>query len=321
VYRYEVGGRQYTANRYNFLPGSNSDSTVPAVVARHSPGTRFECYVDPGDPSRAVINRTPTIWYCFGFPFFIMFAGIPSAVGVAMLYSSRREREAERALAGAQVHGVGDGRFAHAPGVGDAAPIVLKPSSSPLSKLVITTLVCLACNAVLCVFTYFEYLLFVRGDSIVWVLAAIILAPQIMGVGLLVAVPYQILALANPRPIITLSRGSALLGGSVSFTWELSGAAHRVTGLQMTLRGREEATYVKGTYSNTDTHVFFSETIVGTSHAASIARGSGAIRIPGDSMHTFTARHNKVIWTLHVVGVIARWPNMDEDFEITVRPI
>jgi hypothetical protein len=308
VYRYEVGGRQYTANRYNFLPGSNSDSTVPAVVARHSPGTRFECYVDPGDPSRAVINRTPTIWYYAGFPFFIMFAGLPGLVGVATLYSSRRDRAEEQALA-------------HAPGAGDAAPFVLRPSRSPLAKLVITTLVCLICNSGIGLFTYFEYLLFVEGDSIAWVVAAIILGPQIMGVGLLVAVPLQILELASPRPLITLSRGSALLGGSVSFTWELRGAAHRVTRLQITLRGREEATYVKGTYSKTDTHVFFSETIVDASHATSIARGSGTIRIPGDSMHTFTAEHNKVIWTLHLTGVIAWCPDIDENFDITVRPV
>ncbi len=47
VYRYTIGGRQYTANRYNFIPGSTNDSTVPAVVAKHAPGTKFECYVDP----------------------------------------------------------------------------------------------------------------------------------------------------------------------------------------------------------------------------------------------------------------------------------
>ena len=89
--------------------------------------------------------------------------------------------------------------------------------------------------------------------------------------GLLAAVPYQMLALANPRPIITLSRGSVPLGGSVSFAWELSGAAHRVTGLQMTLRGREEARYRRGTDTQTDTHVFFSETLVDATHAMSIA--------------------------------------------------
>ena len=38
-------------------------------------------------------------------------------------------------------------------------------------------------------------------------------------------------------------------------------------------------------------------------------------------MHTFNADNNKVIWTLHVTGAIARWPDIDESFDITVRPV
>ena len=321
VYRYRVGDRQYTADRYNFLPSSKSDSTVPALVARHPAGARFECYVDPGDPSRAVINRSPTIWYCFGLLCFAMFAGIPGGIGVAVLTSGRRDRTAKRALTGTQPRGAGDGRFALAPGAEDAGPIVLKPASSPLAKLLTITFVCLFWNGIVGIFTYIEYQSFVQGDPVGWFLALFLLLFQIVGVGLLAAVPYQILALANPRPIIRLSRGSVPLGGSVSFAWELSGAAHRVTALQMTLRGREEARYRRGTDTQTDTHTFFSEQLVDATHAMAIPRGSGTIRIPGDSMHTFIADNNKVIWTLHVTGTIARWPDIDDSFDITVRPV
>jgi Protein of unknown function (DUF3592) len=320
VYRYEIGGRQYTANRYNFIPGSTSDSTVPDAVASHPPGAKFECYVDPGDPSRAVINRMPTLWYYMGLPFFVMFAGIPSAVGLAWLYSSRHARSAERGLAGTQVPGVGDGQFAYAPSEADSGPIVLRPSSSPLAKLLTMTFICVFWNGIVGAATYFEYRSFTEGDSI-WVLAVFLLLFQIVGVGLIAAVPYQILALANPRPTITLSAGSVPLGGSVSFAWELSGAAHRVTRLQMMLRGREEARYRRGTDTKTDTHVFFSDTLIDATDLMSIARGSGTIRIPDDSMHTFDAGNNKVIWTLHVTGAIARWPDIDESFDIMVRPV
>jgi hypothetical protein len=320
VYRYDIGGRQYTANRYNFLPGSNSDSTVPDVVASHPPGTRFECYVDPADPSNAVINRTPTMWYYFGLLFFVMFAGIPSVIGLAVLYGKRRDRRAERALAGTPLSDAGDGRFAYAPDSGGAGPLVLKPSSSPLGKLIMITFVCLFWNGIVGVFTYIEYQSFMEGNSIGWFLAAFLLLFQVIGIGLLASVPYQMLALANPRPIITLSSGSVPLGGSVSFAWELSGAAHRVAKLQMILRGREEARYRRGTDTKTDTHVFFSETLIDATDTVSIARGGGAIRIPSSTMHTFTADNNKVIWTLEVTGAIPRWPDIDESFDITVRP-
>lgn len=319
VYRYTVGDRQYTANRYNFLPGSNSDSTVPDVVARHPPGRRFECYVDPGDPSSAVINRTPTMWYYFGLLFFVMFAGIPGAIGVAVLYAGRSERTAQRALTAIEPRAIGDARFTVA-GAGDSGPIVLKPTTSPLAKLLGIAFICLFWNGLVGLFTYFEYQSFVQGESFSWFLALFLLLFQIVGVALIGAVPYQILALANPRPIVTLSRASVPLGGSVSFAWELSGAAHRVTGLQMTLRGREEARYRRGTDTQTDTHVFYSAKLVDAAHAMSIPRGSGTIQVPRESMHSFTANNNKVIWTLHVSGGILRWPDIDETFDITVRP-
>jgi hypothetical protein len=321
VYRYEIGGREYTANRYNFIPGSTNDSNVPAAVAAHPPGARFECYVDPGDPSSAVINRTPTLWYYMGVLFFVMFAGIPGAVGVAMLFAGRRDRAAKRSLSGMQARADGDDRFAHAPGAGDAGPIVLMPSSSRLGRLVGVTFICLFWNGIVGVFTYLDYRMFVDGHSSAWFVALFLLLFQIIGVGLLAAVPYQMLALATPRPIITLSRRSAPLGGSVSIAWELSGAAHRVAGLQMMLRGQEEARYRRGTDTKTDTHEFFSEKIVDATHPMSIARGSGTIRIPADTMHSFTADHNKVMWTLHVTGGIAWWPDIDESYDITVRPV
>jgi hypothetical protein len=337
VYRYTIGGREYTANRYNFMPGTTSDSTVPSVVATHAPGTTFECYVDPADPSSAVINRTPTLWYFMGVPFFVMFAGIPGVMAAVMVRSRRRARAGQRALSGDMTGGaigsvgggVGDGvaaaavvadsRFAHAPHAADGGPFVLKPSASPLAKLVTITLVCLFWNGIVGIFTFIEFRMFMQGDAFGWGMAVFLLLFQVIGVALLAAVPYQLLAMANPRPIITLSRGSVPLGGSASFTWELSGAAQRVTGLRITLRGTESARYRRGTDTHTDTHVFFTETLVDATHAMNIARGSGTIRIPADSMHTFGADNNKVIWTLHVDGDIARWPNIDETFDITVR--
>lgn len=340
VYRYTIDGRQYTANRYNFVPGSTNDRTVPDVVAKHSPGTKFECYVDPADPANAVINRTPTLWYFMGLGFFIMFALIPGAIGVFTLRSRRRAGAAHGAISGAggtsgrpgdgfsagAGAGTGaataftDSRFAQAPSAADGGPLVLKPSASPLGKLIGVTFICLFWNGIVGIFTFMEYRMFMQGDAFGWGMAAFLLLFQVVGLALLVAVPYQLLAMANPRPIITLSRGTVTLGGAVMFTWELNGAAQRVTALRITLRGTECARYRRGTDTKTDTHVFFSDTLVDATHAMNIPRGSGTIRVPADSMHTFEGDNNKVIWTLHVAGDIPRWPNIDETFDITVRP-
>jgi hypothetical protein len=322
VYRYRAGGREYTSNRYHFIPGSTGDPEFPAIVERHSPGTTFECYVDPQDPSQAVINRTPTRTYYLGLALFVMFAGIPAVVSVFMLRSlARARRAATTTAAPAQSGDAFRSQFAIDAATARAAgPLVLTASASPLGKLAVVTLVCLFVNGILGVFTYVEYQAWLQGISELGCVAVFLVPFQVFGLVLIGAVAYQLLALANPRPTITLGQGSVPLGGSVPFRWELSGAAHRVSRLKMILRGREEARYRRGTDTSTDTHVFFEETLVDASQAMAIERGSGAVRIPADTMHTFTADNNKVIWTLEISGEIRRWPDLDESFEIMVRP-
>jgi hypothetical protein len=318
VYRYTVDDREYTASRYNFNPGTTADSSVPAAVASHPPGKRFECYVDPDDPRRAVINRSHSLWYHIGTPFFVLFGLLPLGIGFVIFRSHRTEDAAAKALVAARP-AANDPRFGHAPAV-DTGPVVLKPSASPMFKVVGLGAICLFWNFVVGIFTVVEYWMYSTGEAGWWIMGLFLLLFQAVGVFLIWAVIKQVLALGNPRPVLTLSRAVVPVGGSVAFGWQLTGKAHRVTHLQMTLKGTEEATYRRGTDTHTDKHEFFSESLVDVSHATGIARGTGTIRIPRDTMHTFSADHNKVIWTLVVAGTIARWPDIEDAFEIKVGP-
>jgi len=319
TYRYHVDDREYTSDRYNFIPGSTSDSTVAATVERYSPGTRFQCFVDPADPTQAVINRDITFWYYFGLIFFAGFAGIPLLVGVFALRMRSTTRAAQQQVAGTSFRELEAGADP-AGGIGDSGPAVLQSTASPMGKLITATIVCLFWNGIVGLFTYFEIRQFGSAGGGGWFMAIFLLLFQVIGVALLFAVPYQLLALANPRPVITLSRGSLPIGGTVPFQWQLTGKASRVTKLTMTLKGREEARYRRGTDTRTDTHEFYSEVIADAMDPMSIERGSGTLRIPAGTMHSFSAGNNKVLWTLTVKGEIARWPDVDESFAVTVSP-
>lgn len=317
-YRYYVADRPYTSDRYNFIPGSSNDSTVAATVERYAPGTRFQCYVDPGDPAQAVINRDITYWYGFGLIFFAAFAGIPLIIGTFVVRRLSATRAAQQAadtsLRARAMDGGATGTVA------DIGPAVLQPSVSPVGKLITATFICLFWNGLVGLFTYFEIQQFTAGGGGSWFLAIFLLIFQIIGVALLLAVPYQLLALANPRPTITLSRGTLPIGGAVPFDWQLTGAASRVTRLTLTLKGREEARYRRGTDTRTDKHEFHSEVLAEATDSMSIERGSGTIRIPAGTMHSFSANNNKIIWTITVKGEISRWPDVDESFDVTVTP-
>ena len=59
LYEYQVGGRTYRSNRYQFLGGSSSGyDSKAAVVAQNPPGTRRTCFVNPGDPNDAILTRS-----------------------------------------------------------------------------------------------------------------------------------------------------------------------------------------------------------------------------------------------------------------------
>jgi hypothetical protein len=92
TFRYTVGDRPYTANRYNFLGNQTSDPSAYRVVLAYPPGKRFECYVDPADPRRAVINRSHSREYHLGTAFVAMFTGVPFFVGLSMVRGRRRQR-------------------------------------------------------------------------------------------------------------------------------------------------------------------------------------------------------------------------------------
>lgn len=322
-YRYHVDDRAYIGDRYNFLPGSDNVSDYPSVVARYPPGHRFECYVNPADPTQAVISRELTFGYFFGLIFFVFFTVIPGGFVVVWLRVAGHLREkrtpSDTPAAGGRAAAALGSRVLAAETSG-SGPLELKPKTSPLGKLIGAMVICLFWNGIVGVFTYFEVTGFMNGYGWSWFLALFLLIFQIIGLSLIVNVPYQMLALANPRPTITLSRESVPVGGSLTIEWQLSGAAHRVKSLRLTLEGREEAQYRRGTDTRTDTNVFHRATLREVGESEGVERGTTSIRIPDDTMHTFTADNNKIIWTITMKGHINRWPDLDESFDITVTP-
>jgi hypothetical protein len=100
----------------------------------------------------------------------------------------------------------------------------------------------------------------------------------------------------------------------------MQGLVSRLNNLKIVLNGREEAHYRRGTNHHTDTHTFYEATILETSESMRIERGMTTVTIPANTMHTFLSSNNKIIWSLKVSGDISVWPDVDETFDILVRP-
>ena len=131
---------------------------------------------------------------------------------------------------------------------------------------------------------------------------------------------YQILSIYNPKPVITLDMPHVPLGETVSLEWRIDGAASRLQNLVLKLEGVESATYTRGTDTVTDTNTFYEITIAETNDPNAMAWGSTSFFVPSNSMPSFAANNNKIVWKLSISGDVPKWPDMRDEFVLMVNP-
>ena len=155
VYSFVINDHEYRANRYAFLGGSSSGySGKRAIVARYPAGSTGVCYVNPADPTEAVLERgfTPGMWVGLLPLIFVVF-------GLAGAISVKRKSRAQASQSGVSIEppGVAIGasdvipRFSSAPG---DATLSLKPQAGPSAKLLWLLVFALFWNGLISVFVF-----------------------------------------------------------------------------------------------------------------------------------------------------------------------
>jgi hypothetical protein len=317
LYSYHIDGREYKANRYGFMGGSSSGySGKQAIVSRYPPGTQTACYVDPNDPTNAVLER--------GFTPIMLIGLLPLAFvgfGVGGFVSMRRKARLSALGSTSTNFGfVSSGAVVPSMGVNESnAAVELRPATSSLSKFVVGVLIGLFWNGVVSVFL-FQLFHGGRAGHFEWFLALFLIPFVLIGLGLIVMVGYFFLSMFNPCPWITLMPGAPRLGDSVRLEWRVKGRVEVLKDLRLIVQGREEATYSRGTRSSTDRNVFAEFPVTTITNSRDMSSGAAQFEIPGELMHSFSSRHNKIVWCIQVKGEIARWPDLDEEFPLTVLP-
>lgn len=322
LYRYEVDGRKYQSNRYGFMGGSSSGyEGKQRIVSNHPPGQEATCYVSPDDPTDAVLNRSHTWSMLFGLmPLAFIAAGV---AGMVMTYRAAvKKRQQTGPRWQPDVRGTPEHvRYAQpfADGTTAEGPMTLKAAHSRIGKLIGIIFACLFWNGIVSVFVWQVVDGFARGHPN-WILTLFMIPFVAVGLGLIGAVFYCAAALLNPTVQVTVNRGAVPLGQPFDAAWDMLGRTDRIRRLQIDVEGREEATYRRGTSTHTDKESFATLQLIDTDDPQQIAAGAGSIIVPADTMHSFEAEHNKVVWTLRVRGDIAMWPNVKEDFAVVVLP-
>jgi hypothetical protein len=131
---------------------------------------------------------------------------------------------------------------------------------------------------------------------------------------------YLFLALFSPRPAIAMAPERLTPGANAALEWRFPHGAAGVRSLEIVLEGREEATYTRGTDSITDREVFHRATLVDGAAFRGRSEGSAVLKVPPTAMHSFEARHNKILWHLKVKGSVRFLPGIDLEFPLLVEP-
>ncbi len=299
---YVVGNRTYESDRCSPFSASTSDSTgAGAFVRKYRPRSQSTCYVNPNDPSQAILSRE--------LPMRTMLIGlIPMVfvlVGGGGIYFIRR---AARAPATA----LGKSAVPNPSGP-------LRAKQGPVTRFCVILAIALFWNGIISFFVVEVVRSYQRGRGDACMTAFMIPFVAI-GIGLIIGVIYSFLGIFTPRPQVTLSRPSLRPGDWSDVKWRFTGRYDRISRLTIHLEGREEASYRRGTDTVTDRSVFFRQDIVNTVKPYEIASGTGKITIPSPTMHSFASSNNKIVWEIQLHGEIAGWPDTKEQFEVTVLP-
>jgi len=306
LYEYRSGGRDWRSNRvdfFSFVTTGRGDSR--AILNRHPNGSTTTCWVDPGDPSRSVLERQLRPKHLLGLiPLAFVLAGAALANHGFKMAKPRGVLE-EPTMAETAV---------------PEGPLTLEPQLGPIGKLGGSIFFALFWNGIVSVFVWQAWKGWAQGNPD-WFLTIFLIPFVLVGVFSFGVVGHFVLALANPRPRLTLDPGHPRLGDSLSLHWRFTGRAGRLAHLRIFLEGREEATYQRGTDTHTDREVFATFELVDTPNEWEMPQGNAELVIPADTMHSFAAASNKIVWEIKVEGEIARWPDVNQNFPISIHPM
>lgn len=315
-YEYRVAGRAWRSNSFDFVPGSSSGYDAKrAIVDRYPAGAAATCYVDSEHPGRSVLERDFGLRHLLAL---VPLAFLLPGLGILIWGLRRRRHPPISSVSESTSETPVPGSF-HPTEPPPIGPTELTPRYSPLVKIGCALGVATFWNGIVSVFAYQVVDGWLRGDPD-WFLTLFLTPFVLIGLALVGSIGYFLLAAFNPRPTLTVSEGAPRLGDRLEVGWRLAGSVGRLRRLRITLEGREEATYRRGTDTHTDQRTFARGVVLDTEHTIGMRQGSGSIDLPADLVPTFEGGSNKIMWCLKVAGEIARWPDVADEFPLVVRP-
>jgi hypothetical protein len=308
VYTYSYNGQSYQSNRYEFMGGSSSGEASKQLVVRQlSPGSTANCFVNPADPTQAVMVRGLSLdMLAIVIP--LTFAGVGIGGIIWMVRLGRRFKT---------------GGFGLPPILADQwdSPLPLKSRQGPAVRFWITLGFALFFNCFLSIFFY-EFVAGYQLGAPDSFLGLKLIPLGICGLALIIAFIYSALGLFDPRPRLVLQNACIWPGSKTELHWQINGRYDRINHFRLWVEGREwTMQQTRGrNRGSIQKEVVATINLFDSIHASEFQQGNVVLVIPSHAMHSFIAFNNKIQWFICVRGEIAHWPKMQVEFPLIVRP-
>ncbi|NNE93600.1 MAG: DUF3592 domain-containing protein [Verrucomicrobiales bacterium] len=328
-YEYEFESETHRNNRYEFMAGSSSGrSGKQEVVRQYRPGSQQVCFVNPDLPEQATLKKGFSAWAFLGLiPLFFFIIGV--ALLIAWIRGRGKKKERKSRFAAAKEARQGREREwkeeletagSFQPMVEETTgPRILSPGGNRIKGSCGCLFFALFWNGIVSVFVW-QAIEGIQKGRPEWFLVIFITPFVLIGLALIIGFLYKLLALANPKPVLTVQPGNLRPGEDVQISWTIRGNARRISHLKMELWGVESATYRRGTKTHTDNQVFFCRTIADSADGRGVENGRLNFQLPQDVVPSLKLGSNQIKWQIRVSGDIPFWPDIQDTFEITVLP-
>jgi hypothetical protein len=317
IYSYKFGDREYLGDDYDFLGGTSSGYKSKAViVGRYRPGSTAKCYVNPEKPDEAVLYRDfhGGFWFAV-IPAVFILVGLGGMIGAVVGGRRKHKRISDLSPALPKDYGRDFTDEVDPDLMRDAK---LKPERSPLANFLGITFFALLWNGIVSVFVYQAVKSWFSND-VEWFLTFFIIPFVLIGLATLFGAIYTFFGLFTTRPSVIISNLYPRLGDTLSLRWEIPGA-RSISKMKIFVIGSEESVSSQGENSSTRKSTFAYLPLVDTDDYFRISAGSVDLKIPLETMHSFEAKNNKIIWRINLYADIRFKPNIRNAYRLHVFP-
>lgn len=309
-YKYKHSGRLYKSNSVGLMGGGSSGrSGKQDKVNDHPRGKQITCFVNPDNPHDSLLEREMGWWAAFTlFPLPFI------AVGVGgLLFGLKKKKKALSAAAKPRSTRSGTTTYR------SKNRKEFSPRKKRIGWIFGALLIAAFWNGATSILLLQVIETWQKNDPN-WFLTLFATPFVLVGIGMILHFFYRILACFNAAPILTLFPAEITVGESVQLKWKTLSGEHKLSHFAIYLVGEEEAKYRRGTNSVTDISIFYEQALIDTKDPRKVRRGEAEIVLPSDTMPSWKSTNNAIKWSLRVRGEISLWPDIKDNYEVTVLP-